>query len=107
MSKTDDEPERFRTVFFPLASTLGNRSLRLLGVPTQIIATSECFTASSTHTVAFKRPLVTIASTRSARPGSITGDSPVLIIATLSGLTSTPNTSCPALARQAAVTDPT
>src|SRR5437868_6565587 len=44
---------------------------------------------------------------RSAKPGSITGDLPALIIATLSGLTSTPITSWPAFARHAAVTDPT
>ena len=78
-----------------------------LGVPTQTSATSLPATASWKSSVARNRPAATISATSSGSPGSTTGDRPSLIIATLSGLGSTPITVWPSRARQAAETAPT
>src|SRR5207247_11123215 len=69
--------------------------------------TSDSATACSLDVVARRRPIPTTVASSSPSPGSTTGGVAALIIATFSALMSTPTTSWPALARQAAVTDPT
>src|SRR3989454_1594116 len=78
-----------------------------LGAPTQMTHTSDVVTASSLDVVARRRPAPTTLAGSSASPGSTTGGVAALTIATFSALMSTPTTSWPAFARQAAVTDPT
>src|SRR6266545_4948434 len=77
------------------------------GVPTQIRARWLSATASAALVVARSRPFFTISAMSSPSPGSTSGDSPRPTAPTLSGFTSTPMTSWPARARQAAVTHPT
>src|SRR5207245_2511407 len=77
------------------------------GVPTQSSATSDRSIAFPGSVVAPSRPAPTTSARSPPRPGSITGGEAALTSATLSGLASTPVTSCPARARQAAVTHPT
>src|SRR4029077_19984117 len=77
------------------------------GVPTQMSESDELATASGTDVVALSRRAPTTSPRSSASPGSTTGEAAALIISTFSWSTSTPTTSCPALAKQAAVTDPT
>ena len=81
--------------------------LSRLGVPTQIRARSDPATPSSVEVVARRRPCRDDLAQQLAQPGSTRGEVPPLTMATLSGLMSTPITWWPALARQAAVTQPT
>ena len=81
--------------------------LGVLGVPTQISESAAASTASHGSVVARKRPLLTTSVTSSATPGSTTGLLPWLIMSTFRLLTSTPITSQPAFAKQAADTQPT
>src|SRR6266851_9121541 len=81
--------------------------LSRLGVPTQIRAKSDPETPSSVEVVARRRPAGVTSASSSPSPGSTRGEIPPLTMATLSGLMSTPITWWPALARQAAVTQPT
>src|SRR5206468_11551393 len=75
--------------------------------PTQMSESAELATASRGDVVALSRRATTTSARSSVRPGSTTGDAPALIMSTFSLLTSTPTISCPALAKQAAVTQPT
>jgi len=81
--------------------------LSRLGVPTQIKASSDSATTSSTAVLERSRPAAVTSASSSPNPGSTSGEVPELTIATLSGLMSIPITRCPALARHAAVTQPT
>ncbi len=91
----------------PVSALTWSRPLACPGVPTQMRASSEASTASSALRVARRRPERTTCSMRVSRPGSTMGDKPSLIEFTFSWLTSTPTTWCPALAKQAADTQPT
>src|SRR5438128_3079550 len=93
----------------PVRTTASTSSCPLLrpGVPTQMSDMSDAATASSLDVVARRRPAPTTSASSSASPGSTTGGVAALTIATFSALMSTPTTSWPAFARQAAVTDPT
>ena len=77
------------------------------GVPTQMRPIVAFRRASGVEIVARKRRARTASATSASSPGSTTGDAPLLTMATFSSSMSTPVTSWPALARQAAVTDPT
>ncbi len=77
------------------------------GVPTQTSERSVAATASAADPVARRRPSRTAAANRSPIPSSMIGDSPRPTIATFNGFTSTPTTSWPSAARQAAVVVPT
>src|SRR5713226_6945949 len=77
------------------------------GVPTQMSASSVLEIASSLEVVARSLPSRTWAASSSSSPGSMTGEVPALTAATFSATESTPSTSWPALARQAALTEPT
>src|SRR5712691_3636594 len=77
------------------------------GVPTQMSASSLLAIASLLDPVARSLPARTSVPISSSRPGSTTGDDPALIVSTFAGAASTPTTSWPALARQAALTEPT
>src|SRR5262245_49055668 len=78
-----------------------------LGVPTHTSDRSVAATASAGSTVARKRLARTASRSRLGRPGSTIGLRPSLIARTLSASTSTPTTSCPSLANDAAETLPT
>src|SRR5262245_42987596 len=78
-----------------------------LGVPTQTSESSDQEIACSTSEVADRRPASTASRISSSTPGSTIGLRPATICAFLSALTSTPSTSCPNRARQAAQTVPT
>src|SRR5439155_14626950 len=99
-----DSPMRW-----PVLTTASTSSCPLvrLGVPTQMSDTSDAAIASSLEVVARRRFAPTTRPSSSASPGSTTGGVAVLILATFSALTSTPITSWPAFATQAAVTHPT
>src|SRR5687768_15551274 len=81
--------------------------LRLPGVPTHTRERSELAIASAALVVARKRFAATPADISSSRCGSTIGLRPLLIISTLVGFTSTPITSWPSRAKQAAETEPT
>jgi hypothetical protein len=77
------------------------------GVPTQTSAMSVAATAAAASLVAVSRPARTCSAISSPILSSTTGVRPSVTIATLSGLTSTPMTVDPRLARHAADTVPT
>jgi hypothetical protein len=77
------------------------------GVPTQTSEIALQATASAASVVARRLPSRTARSTSSPIRSSTIGARPALIMSALTGLTSTPTTSCPIEARQAAETHPT
>lgn len=77
------------------------------GVPTQTRLRSVAATASAAEVVARRRPAATASSISSLTFFSMIGALPELTMATLAGWGSTPTTSCPSRARQAAETTPT
>jgi hypothetical protein len=81
--------------------------LGLDGVPTQTSETSAPARAARGSVVACSAPDATAFAISSSRPGSTTGRRPCAIGSTFAVSTSTPHTSWPLAARQAAVTDPT
>jgi hypothetical protein len=81
--------------------------LRADGVPTQTIARSVPAIASAGSVVARRRPSRTTSSISSPMRSSRTGVRPAATMATFSGFTSTPTTSWPRAAKQAAETAPT
>ena len=81
--------------------------MRRLGVPTQISDSSVVAIARAWSFVASSRPDSTASRISSSSPGSTIGLRPAEICAFFSSLTSTPTTSWPKRARQAAQTVPT
>ena len=80
-------------------------SLRFWGVPTQM----KCTTASAARAesvVNSSRPVASASASSSSRPGSWNGGRPAASAATCSSMTSTPTTSWPSEAMQAAWTAP-
>ena len=77
------------------------------GVPTQTRLSSLAATASAAEPVARSRPAPTASPISSLTLVSMIGALPELMIPTLAGWGSTPTTSCPSRARQAAETTPT
>src|SRR4029077_8105622 len=77
------------------------------GGPPQSCAMVAPPSAWGVEMVARKRPAATTSEMSALKPGSTTGEALSLIMATFSSSMSTPITSWPAFARQAAVTDPT
>ena len=77
------------------------------GVPTQTKTTSEESMASWKSSVKRRLPLVTPAVIRGSSPGSWKGATPEVSCWSLAASDSTPITSWPTWARQAATTEPT
>src|SRR5438132_3362997 len=102
-------PRNASPMVWPVRTTASTSSAppARLGVPTQMSDNSEAATALSPDVVARRRRVPTTSASSSGSPGSITGERAAFTIETFSALTSTPITSCPAFARQAAVTQPT